>query len=126
MNDQIIYTKSAPEPIGPYSQARKSDIFIYTSGQIPIDPATGSLVEGDIKTQTRQALENIKAILEAGYSSISKVIKVTVFLKNIEDFGGMNEIYAEYFGESKPARSTIEAARLPKDSLIEIDVIAER
>ena len=122
---EFIYTKSAPEPIGPYSQAIKSGNFIFSSGQIPIDPATGNIVAGDVKNQTRQTLENIKAILNASGSDISKVVKVTLYLKNIGDFGAVNEVYAEYFGESKPARATLEAARLPKDVLIEIDVIAE-
>ena len=125
MSKEFIYTKSAPEPIGPYSQAIKSGNFIFSSGQIPIDPATGNIVAGDVKIQARQTLENIKAILTASGSDISKVVKVTLYLKNIGDFGSVNEVYAEYFGESKPARATLEAARLPKDALIEIDVIAE-
>jgi len=124
MTKEFIYSKNAPEPIGPYSQAIKLNNLIFSSGQIALNPVNG-LIEGDIKIQTRQTLENIKSILMAGGSDISKVIKVTVYLKNIGDFAGMNEVYSEYFGESKPARSTIEAARLPKDSLIEIDVIAE-
>lgn len=125
MAKEFIYSKNAPEPIGPYSQAIKLNNLIFSSGQIALNPQTGNIVDGDIKAQTKQTLENVKAILKAGGSDISKVIKVTVYLKNIGDFTGMNEIYNEYFGESKPARSTIEAARLPKDSLIEIDVIAE-
>jgi len=125
MSKEFVYSKNAPEPIGPYSQAIKLNNLIYSSGQIALNPQTGQIVDGDIKAQTKQTLENIKAILKAGGSDISKVIKVTVYLKNIGDFTGMNEVYSEYFGESKPARSTIEAARLPKDSLIEIDVIAE-
>jgi len=124
MAKEFIYSKNAPEPIGPYSQAIKLNNLIFSSGQIAINPVNG-LIAGDIKIQTRQTLENIKSILMAGGSDISKVIKVTVYLKNIGDFAGMNEVYSEYFGESKPARSTIEAARLPKDSLIEIDVVAE-
>ena len=124
MNNQIIYTKSAPEPIGPYSQAKRLGLLIYTSGQIAIDPATGSLVNGDIKVQTRQTLENVKAILEAGSSSMSKVIKVNVFLKNIEDFSGMNEVYAEFFSGSAPARSTVEVSRLPRDMKVEIEAVA--
>ena len=125
MAKEFVYSKNAPQPIGPYSQAIKLNNLIYSSGQIALNPQTGQIVDGDIKAQTKQTLENIKAILKAGGSDISKVIKVTVYLKNIGDFTGMNEVYSEYFGESKPARSTIEAARLPKDSLIEIDVIAE-
>jgi 2-iminobutanoate/2-iminopropanoate deaminase len=125
MSKEFVYSKNAPEPIGPYSQAIKLNNLIFSSGQIALNPQTGQIAEGNIKAQTKQTLENIKAILTAGGSEISKVIKVTVYLKNIGDFTAMNEVYNEYFGESKPARSTIEAARLPKDSLIEIDVIAE-
>jgi len=125
MSKEIIFTKSAPGPIGPYSQAIKSENFIFTSGQIPINPEAGQIIEGDVKAQTKQTLENIKAILTASGSDLSKVVKVTLYLKNIGDFGAVNEVYSEYFGESKPARSTLEAARLPKDVLIEIDVIAE-
>jgi len=125
MSKEFIYTKSAPEPIGPYSQGIKSGNFIFSSGQIPIDPSTGQVVMGDVKIQTRRTLENIKAILNSTSSDLTKVVKVTLYLKNIEDFDAVNEVYAEYFGESKPARSTLEAARLPKDALIEIDVIAE-
>ena len=124
MNKESIYSKNAPEPIGPYSQAVKFNNLLFTSGQIAIDPKTGNLIDGDIKAQTKQTIENIKNILEAGGSDISKVIKVTVFLKNIDEFTAMNEIYNEYFGESKPARSTVEAAKLPKGSLIEIDAVA--
>ncbi len=124
MPKEFIYSKSAPEPIGPYSQAVKLGNLIFTSGQIALDPETGQIVAGDIMAQTRRTLENIKAIITAGGSDISKVVKVTVYLKNIQDFPAMNEVYAEYFGESKPTRSTIEASRLPKDSLIEIDAIA--
>lgn len=122
---EIIYTKNAPEPIGPYSQAIKFNRqLIFTSGQIAIDPATGNLAGSTIKEQTRQTIENIKNILEKTGSDLSKVIKTTVYLKNISEFPEMNEVYNEFFGESKPARSTIEAARLPKDGLIEIDAIA--
>ncbi len=122
---EIIYTKNAPEPIGPYSQAIKFNRqLIFTSGQIAIDPATGNLAGSTIKEQTRQTIENIKNILEKSGSDLSKVIKTTVYLKNIAEFPEMNEVYNEFFSESKPARSTIEAARLPKDGLIEIDAIA--
>ena len=125
MEKETIYTKSAPEPIGPYSQAIKLDSgLIYTSGVIAIDPATNQLIEGDIKAQTRQVIENINAILNQAGSSSDKVIKTTVYLKDINDFAAMNEVYAEYFGSCKPARSTIEAARLPKDSKLVMDVIA--
>ena len=125
MEKEIIYTKSAPEPIGPYSQAIKLDSgLIYTSGVIAIDPATNQLIKGDIEAQTRRVIENIKAILNQAGSSFDKVIKTTVYLKDINDFAAMNEVYAEYFGTCKPARSTIEAARLPKDSKLVMDVIA--
>jgi len=123
-----IYTSNAPEPIGPYSQAVRirdeNPYFIYTSGQIPIDPTTGNVVEGGIKEQTRQVLKNLGEILKSAGSSFKNVFKTTVFLKDMNDFAAMNEIYAETFGESKPARSTVEVARLPKDVLVEIEVIA--
>ena len=121
-----VYTKNAPEPIGPYSQAIKLESgLIFTSGQIAIDPKTGQLIKGGIKEQTRQVIENLKAVLEASGSSISRVVKTTVYLKIMLQFAEMNEIYAEYFGESKPARSTVEAARLPKDALVMIETVAE-
>jgi 2-iminobutanoate/2-iminopropanoate deaminase len=128
MKKEIVYTKDAPEPIGPYSQAIKlnaeNPFFIYTSGQIAINPATGSFESGDIRAQTKLALENLKAILTQGGSDLSSVIKTTVFIKDMNDFASMNEVYAEYFGDSKPARSTVEVARLPKDALVEIEAIA--
>lgn len=128
MKKEIVYTKDAPEPIGPYSQAIKlnaeNPFFIYTSGQIAINPATGSFENGDIRSQTKLALENLKAILTQGGSDLSSVIKTTVFIKDMNDFASMNEVYAEYFGDSKPARSTVEVARLPKDALVEIEAIA--
>ncbi len=125
MNKQIIYTKSAPEPIGPYSQAVKLNNLLFSSGQIAIDSETGQFINGDIKTQTKKVLENIKAVLTAAGSDFLKVLKVTVFLKDMKSFTAMNEIYAEYFTESRPARSTVEVARLPKDALVEMDIIAE-
>ena len=128
MSKEIVYTINAPEPIGPYSQAIKMNaknlFLIYTSGQIAIDPATGDMVEGNIKAQTKQVMKNINALLEESGTDLSHVIKTTVFLKSIDEFAAMNEIYAEYFGTSKPARSTIEVARLPKDAKVEIEVIA--
>jgi 2-iminobutanoate/2-iminopropanoate deaminase len=124
MNKKFIYTKNAPEPIGPYSQAIQFNNLIFTSGQIPIDPSTGQFIDGDIKAQTKQTIRNIENILTEAGSDISKVIKVTVYLKDINEFTAMNEIYEEYFGKSKPARSTIEAAKLPKGALIELDAIA--
>ncbi len=128
MQKDILYTKSAPEPIGPYSQAiilsLGSEKILYSSGQVAIDPATGEFKGGNIKEQTRLVMENIKAILAEAKSELNKVIKTTVFIKDMNDFAAMNEVYAVYFGESKPARSTVEVARLPKDALVEIEVIA--
>ena len=128
MYKEIIFTKNAPEPIWPYSQSVKlsaeNPYLVYSSGQVAIIPETGNMIEGGIKEQTRQSLENIKAVLTESGSELSKVIKTTVFLKNMNDFAGMNEVYSEYFGKSKPARSTVEVARLPKDALVEIEVIA--
>ena len=128
MTKEFIYTKSAPEPIGPYSQAVKIKIgeaeFIYTSGQIAINPRTSQVSGGDIKDQTHVVLENIRAVLQSAGSDIANVVKTTVFLKDINDFSGMNEVYSEYFGETKPARSTIEASRLPKDVKVMIEAVA--
>lgn len=125
MTNEKIFTSNAPEPIGPYSQAIKIDSgFVFTSGQIAIDPSSGNLVKGGIKEQTKQVLENIKAVLQSAGSDVTKAIKTTVYLKNVEEFAAMNEVYAKYFGESKPARSTVEVARLPKDALVMIDVVA--
>jgi 2-iminobutanoate/2-iminopropanoate deaminase len=125
MKREIIYTKSAPEPIGPYSQAIKTDSgFLFTSGQIAIDPISGNIVSGEIKEQTKQVLENIKSLLTAAGSDVTRAIKTTVYMKNVSEFAAMNEVYAQYFSESKPARSTIEAARLPKDALVMIEVVA--
>jgi len=123
---QSVKTEKAPAVIGPYSQGVEWDSkLVFTSGQIPLDPKTGQLVEGDIKAQTRQALENLKAVLEAGGSNLKKVIKCTVFLADMDDFAAMNEVYAEYFPQNPPARSAIQVARLPKDARIEIEAIAE-
>ncbi len=120
---KIIHTKSAPEPIGPYSQAVVSGNTVYTSGQIAIDPETGELVTGDVAVQAVRVLENLKAVLSAAGASLDTVIKTTIYLKNMGDFPRVNEIYAGYFGASMPARSTVEVSRLPKDVLIEIDCI---
>lgn len=124
LRDQVL-TKSAPAPIGPYSQAiAVQGKLIFTAGQVAIVPATGEIVAGDIKAQTKQALENVKAILEAGGSNLANVVKTTVFLKDMNEFVPMNEVYAQYFGKSAPARSTVEVARLPKDVRVEIEAIA--
>ena len=128
MKKDTIYSKDAPEPIGPYSQAIKlsmdSNKLLYTSGQVAIDPKTGNFISGGIKEQAKQVMENLVALLKEAGSDLSKVIKTTVFIKDMNDFAAMNEVYAEYFGESKPARSTVEVARLPKDTLVEIELIA--
>jgi 2-iminobutanoate/2-iminopropanoate deaminase len=120
---EIISTDMAPKAIGPYSQAVKVGNFLFISGQIPIDPKTGELIEGNIKEQTKRVLENLKGIMESLGGSLENIIKTTVFLKNIEDFHDMNEIYAEYFKENPPARSTIEVSRLPRNVSIEIEAI---
>lgn len=124
MKKETVSTDKAPKAIGPYEQAIRVGDFIYVSGQIPLDPRTGNLLDGDIKTQTRQVMENLKAIVEAANSSMERIVKATVFLKNIGDFAAMNEIYAEYLGTAKPARSTVAVADLPRGALVEIDLIA--
>jgi 2-iminobutanoate/2-iminopropanoate deaminase len=125
MSLQKVLTADAPKPIGPYSQGIIVDgRFVYTAGQVAIDPATNQLIEGDIKVQTRQALKNVEAILKAAGSSMSAVFKTTVFLKDFNDFGAMNEVYAEFFSGSAPARSTVEVARLPRDMKVEIEAVA--
>jgi 2-iminobutanoate/2-iminopropanoate deaminase len=124
MNREPVRTDKAPNAIGPYEQAIKVNGFVYTAGQIPIDPKTGSFVEGDIAAQTRQVLENLKAILEAGGTALDRVVKATVFLKNMADFAAMNDIYSQYLGSAKPARSTVAVAELPRGALVEIDLVA--
>jgi 2-iminobutanoate/2-iminopropanoate deaminase len=125
MSNQKILTEKAPKPIGPYSQGIVVDgKFVYTAGQVSIDPATNQLVEGDIKVQTRQVLKNVEAILNAAGASMNSVVKTTVFLKDFNDFGAMNEVYAEFFSGSAPARSTVEVSRLPRDMKIEIEAVA--
>lgn len=122
---QKLYTEKAPKPIGPYSQAIVVDgKFVYTAGQVAIDPATNQVVEGDIKVQTQQVLKNIQEVLKAAGSSMNSVVKTTVFLKDLNDFAAMNEAYAEFFSGSAPARSTVEVARLPRDMKVEIEVVA--
>jgi 2-iminobutanoate/2-iminopropanoate deaminase len=121
---EIIATDQAPKAIGPYSQAVRSGNIIYTSGQIALDPATGNLVEGDFAAQARRVFENLKAVLTAGGVGFSNVIKATVYLTDLSNFTALNEIYASYFGDTKPARSTVGVAQLPKGGLVEIDLIA--
>jgi 2-iminobutanoate/2-iminopropanoate deaminase len=121
---EAVATKRAPAAIGPYSQAIKAGGLVFTSGQIPIDPATNQIVVDGISAQTERVLANIKGILEAAGSSMEKVVRTTVFLKNMADFPGMNEVYSRFFSDPPPARSTVEVARLPKDVLVEIDTIA--
>jgi 2-iminobutanoate/2-iminopropanoate deaminase len=124
MNREPVSTDNAPKAIGPYNQAIKANGFVYTAGQIPLDPKTGNLVEGRIGAQTRQVMENLNAVLNAAGSSMDRVVKATVFLKNMADFAAMNEVYAEYLGIAKPARSTVAVAELPRGALIEIDFVA--
>jgi 2-iminobutanoate/2-iminopropanoate deaminase len=125
MSATKILTDKAPAPIGPYSQAILVDKkFIYTAGQIAIDPATSAIVPGDIKDQTRQAIKNLEQILIAGKSSLKSVFKTTVFLKDMNEFGAMNEVYSEFFSATAPARSTVEVARLPRDAKVEIEAVA--
>jgi len=120
----VVTTDRGPKPIGPYSQAIKSNGVIYLSGQVALDPKSGELIGGDIRHQTERVFENIKGILEAAGSNLHHVIKATVFLKDMNDFPAMNEVYARYFTAAPPARSTVQVARLPKDALVEIEVIA--
>jgi len=124
MEKKIISTTNAPQAIGPYSQAVKVGDFVYTSGQIPINPATGELIADDIQKATKQVLENVKAVLEAAGVSLENVIKTTVFVKDMNDFKAVNEIYAQYFNQNPPARSCVQAAKLPLDALVEIEAIA--
>jgi 2-iminobutanoate/2-iminopropanoate deaminase len=121
---EIISPKDAPQAIGPYSQAVKANGFIFTAGQIAIDPATQQVIAGDVAAQTDRVLRNLSEILEAAGSGLGKVVRCTVFLKNMSEFAAMNEVYGKYFSTAPPARSTVEVARLPKDVLVEIDVIA--
>jgi 2-iminobutanoate/2-iminopropanoate deaminase len=120
----IVSTDRAPKAIGPYSQAVIANGFAFLSGQIPLDPATGQLIEGDITAQTERVLQNVKAVLESSGSSLEAVVKTTVFLKDMGEFAAMNAVYARYFPSDAPARSTVEAARLPRDVRVEIDCIA--
>lgn len=121
---EIIQTEQAPQAIGPYSQAIRINGLIFASGQIPIDPATGQFVAGGIAEQTEQVLKNLQAVLEAGGSGLSQVVKTTVFLADMQEFVAMNEVYAKFFAEQPPARATVEAAGLPRDARVEIEAIA--
>ena len=122
---KVVSTDHAPKAIGPYSQAVVSKGFAFLSGQIPLDPASGQLVEGDVASQTERVLENLKAVLAACGSSLDRVVKTTVYLKDMGEFSKMNEVYARYFPTNPPARATVEAARLPRDVRVEIDCVAE-
>jgi 2-iminobutanoate/2-iminopropanoate deaminase len=121
---EVVSTDHGPKAIGPYSQAVKANGFVFISGQVALNPATGQLVEGGIAQQTERVLENLRGIVEASGSSMHKAVKVSVFLKDMNDFAAMNEVYARFFPSAPPARSTVEVARLPKDVRIEIDLIA--
>ena len=120
----VITTDRGPKAIGPYSQAIRANGFIFVSGQVPFDPATGQIIEGDTAKQTERVLENVKAIAEAAGASLDRAVKVGVFLKDMNDFSAMNEVYGRYFGKNPPARTTVEVARLPRDVRVEIDLIA--
>ncbi|MDL2280693.1 RidA family protein [Selenomonadales bacterium OttesenSCG-928-I06] len=121
---KVVYTKDAPEAIGPYSQAIKANGFLFLSGQIPLDPKTGEVVEGNVEAQTHQVFSNLKAILEAENLTLDNIVKTTVLLKDMNDFTLVNETYAKYFSEKPPARACFEVARLPKDVKVEIEAIA--
>ena len=120
----IVQTDTAPKAIGPYSQAIRANGFVFVSGQVAIDPSTQQVISGDVAAQTERVLKNLSAILKAAGSGLEKVVRCGVFLKNMGDFAAMNEIYGRHFGAAPPARSTVEVARLPRDVLVEIDVIA--
>ncbi len=124
MEKVVISTNKAPAAIGPYSQAIKMGNLVFLSGQIPIIPATGEIVRGDIKVQTRQVLENLKHVLEAAGSSLDKVVKTTIFMKDLNDYTAVNDVYKEFFSNKPPARAAVQAARLPKDAGVEIEAIA--
>ncbi len=121
---EVISTNDGPKAIGPYSQAIRANGFVFVSGQVSIDPVTNTLVLGDVGAQTERVMQNLSGILKAAGSGLEKVVRASVFLKNMNDFAAMNEVYGKYFSKQPPARSTVEVARLPKDVLVEIDVIA--
>jgi 2-iminobutanoate/2-iminopropanoate deaminase len=121
---QVISTDKAPQAVGPYSQAICANGFVFVSGQIAIDPSNGQIIDGNTADQTRQVLKNLKAVLESSRSGMDKVVKATVFIKDMNQFQAMNEVYAEFFAQNKPARACVEVSRLPKDVLVEIDAIA--
>ena len=121
---EVIETRNAPSKIGPFSQAIRANGFVFVAGQVPVDPESRAVVSGDILVQTKRVFENLSAVLDAAGSSLDKVVKVGVFLKNMDDFGRFNELYERYFPSEPPARTTVEAARLPKEVLVEIDAIA--
>ena len=121
---RIVKTDQAPAAIGPYSQAVIANGFVFAAGQIALDPGTAQLVPGDVRIQTKRVMENLSAVLAAAGSSMDKVVKTTVFLRDLNDFGPMNEIYGEYFRENPPARSTVQVAKLPRDAAVEIEVVA--
>lgn len=124
MKHEVIHTDKAPKAIGPYSQAVKAGNMLFVSGQVPFVPETMEIVEGDVKAQTAQSLKNVQAILAEAGLDFSHVVKSTVFIKDMDEFAAINEVYAEYFGDNKPARACVEVARLPKDVKVEIEVIA--
>jgi len=124
MKPEVIVSEKAPKAVGAYAQAVKAQGFVFLSGQIPLDPATGELVQGDIATQTRRVLDNLKAVLEGAGTNLSKVVKATIYLIDMNDFAVVNQTYAEYFPDAKPARATVAVAGLPRGSKVEIDMIA--
>jgi len=124
MSRTVISTNEAPAAIGPYAQAIRANGFLFTAGQIPLDPATGEMVEGDVTAQATRVLENLRAVLAAGGSSFDRVVKTTMFLADLNDFAAVNAVYAKYFPSEPPARSTIQVARLPRDARVEIEVVA--
>jgi len=126
MKKQFIATENAPKAIGPYAQGIMFESLIFTSGQLPLDPATGKLVEGDVKVATAQVIRNVEAILREAGSSLDNVLKATVYLKDMGDFAAMNEVYAEFFGANPPARTCFQVAKLPMDAVVEIEVIAHK